>query len=86
MLLEDPGIARVCDAPPRLRPLVAVLVEGGPADLEVGRRHNDAVLEVPGPVRRGRGPRNMSPEARARIAAAQKARWAKIREKKGIKG
>lgn len=30
------------------------------------------------PVKR-RGPRSMSPEARAKIAAAQKARWAKFR-------
>jgi hypothetical protein len=30
-------------------------------------------------TRRRRGPRKMSAEARARIAAAQKARWAKVR-------
>jgi hypothetical protein len=36
------------------------------------------------PVRRGRGgPRIMSPEARKRIAAAQKARWAKFHAAKG---
>ncbi len=35
-------------------------------------------------VRRGRGgPRNMSPAARARIAAAQKERWAKFHAAKG---
>jgi hypothetical protein len=38
------------------------------------------------PVRRGRGgPRVMSPAARARIAAAQKARWAKFHAAQGAK-
>jgi hypothetical protein len=39
------------------------------------------------PVRRGRGGhRNFTPESRAKMAAAQKARWAKIRAAKGIRG
>jgi hypothetical protein len=32
-------------------------------------------------VRARRGPRHMSPEARARIAAAQRKRWAKLKGK-----
>ena len=36
------------------------------------------------PKRRG-GPRHMSKAARKRIAAAQRARWAKIRAEKGAK-
>ena len=32
-----------------------------------------------------RGKRKMSPEARARIAAAQKQRWAKVKSKKAAK-
>lgn len=35
-----------------------------------------------GGVKQRRGSRNMSPEGRARIAAAQKKRWAKIRAAK----
>jgi hypothetical protein len=39
---------------------------------------------APVAVRKGRGgPRKMSPEARARIAAAQKARWAKFHGSRG---
>ena len=52
VFLEDPGIAGVCDAPALVGQAVAVGVEGGAGDLEVGRRHDDPVLEVPGPLRR----------------------------------
>ena len=54
VLLEDPGIAGVCDAPALVRQPVAVGVEGGPGDLEVGCRHDDPVLQVPGALGRGR--------------------------------
>jgi hypothetical protein len=37
-------------------------------------------------AKRGRKRRRMSPEARARIVAAQKARWAKVRAEKAAGG
>ena len=38
------------------------------------------------PAKRGKKRRKMSPEARARIVAAQKARWAKVRAAKAAAG
>ena len=51
-----------------------------------GRKAEAAVPEGPAPARRKRRKkRTMSPEARAKIAAAQKARWAKWKREKGGK-
>jgi hypothetical protein len=56
--------------------------------LRAERERIDQAISVlngtrPGTARgRGRGPRHMSAEARARIAAAQKARWARVKAQK----
>ncbi len=60
MLLEDAGVARVRDAPPLVHQQVAVGIEGGASDLEVGRGHDHPVLEVPDALRlAGRGERDL---------------------------
>jgi hypothetical protein len=57
------------------------LSEGGGAALGEGADHGDGFQgEVPSPRKRKR--RKMSPEGRARIAAAARARWAKVKRSK----
>jgi len=53
-------------------------------DEQIARlQHARALLNGPGKATgKGRGPRTMTAAARARIAAAQRARWAKVKAQK----
>ncbi len=62
--------------------LRAVLAGEGFGTARAGRK---VATDAGAPARRGKKKRNMSPEARARIVAAQKARWAKFNAAKGGK-
>ena len=45
----------------------------------LGRTSDGPIAKAKGKVGRPRGKRTLSPEARAKIAAAQQARWAKVK-------
>jgi hypothetical protein len=61
----------------RLQEVKSILSAGTPTPAKTNRGHNKAKTT---PIRITAKKRSMSPEGRARIAAAQKARWAKAKK------